>query len=1428
MNQPAISELSEKNPFSYESLLSTRATLTPSAVCWAATSQLYVGCVEGYLLVVDIENLSVSVLFNPAADDAILELKNFYFQALTLSSNGLIAVGKEGVVHCLQIRRTQTSITQTWQLDRPVSAAMVSPDNGTLLLSANTGQIYLLNPGNSDQIEKVLDVLSGSFLTAALLHTDKNICVSLREGGVLELWSSNGSSLGSLPLQTEVTSLACCPIAHYAAVGTASGKVLFIDLNSETQLRLVHEVYLYHSAVAHLVFDQEGHYLLCSGSDLHLYVLDARPSTMFSVIGFIDVPDCVLSLSTQCLSSSEKVNVLVLCASQEDEKNDGSLLMVFSLPLKNIAGPDCVDRNGCLYIVEVFRYIVPIPLTSCALGVNEVFAYCHRQKTLQRFQLPKGTGGLSSQQVVQLNLKEEVKGHLLGPVSLLLSPDCMWLASIGRDGSLRIRSTSSVEDYCELWCHSCCLGGIRTVSFSQDGQTLVTTGFKDGSLLCINFRAVDAYDKKGKRFSQYRQAMSMETAFNSENPILITLPEWDQETPVSCKKTEETEVSSATSIDVTEQDESYLPIASSPTWFESRQEEIVKEDNKQYTETKKNLRETIKELRETIQKMLRENESLPEEQFNLNVEEQKRLDTMVEQEAERVRAEIEQEIIEKCYLRDVMKRERWDSMMIKPRTIRAFHSEMAVKNYPLKERTEKELEEIRRVHNMRKIEKAACKLRDLKKNSSEQEEEQDEEGHEAENTALNGSISAQLGYTSPCIYNQFSLQTVEQRINQIILFQDLIYSIKMAFNSDFEALLKRKLQELKRLQDRNKNIREVMQKLNVKQTLWEPSLTDNEWPERVLIVDDSEIKAEKYLTPEQREQEERERLEKESRLTAQSDDSRERALDDMMEGVLEVKKIDILKVEIPPPEFVVTKADIQWSEEEKKTYKEYEKNVKDLNEEKEKYKRGLEIEIKKLQESIKDATEKFDESLTKLFEKKLTSTLAIYQEELKITYLADSVHTVDEMNNQEQDLKLKLEQLLANKMKTEKDLMRYEDEVEQFQYLYENVVADDKLLDNEFRKGFADQPKHVTDQLYKLFKRRPRVQRLRAQTEHASNLFKQHGPNSFQAPDGLSQMLTAMAEMDAPENMPKGLSPFIWEKFCVVRKAKVESEHRMKMKALNLAEMQAFLHRRSDEDNACLEEIELHFEALQSLRSKRNQHLMNTTVQVVLPQGQVETSTADWTAETAETDFIVLHKSVIDNLKDNIRRLAEQNIASMEARREVRKDIIQLEWEHRVMNKKIEDLNDKKKDMKMLRLSKEDMKCLGKKDQNAYMLEKIIMLEKSIAFMKQTHKRSIHQRMKKLKRINKKMAKIEQSTADFEKELPYLQVTVSELRHIYEAADTEENEAKEREERYQEIIHRRDLADLARAQSEELDILWNEVERLERRNFPSLDQMKYN
>lgn len=55
----------------------------------------------------------------------------------------------------------------------------------------------------------------------------------------------------------------------------------------------------------------------------------------------------------------------------------------------------------------------------------------------------------------------------------------------------------------------------------------------------------------------------------------------------------------------------------------------------------------------------------------------------------------------------------------------------------------------------------------------------------------------------------------------------------------------------------------------------------------------------------------------------------------------------------------------------------------------------------------------------------------------------------------------------------------------------------------------------------------------------------------------------------------------------------------------------------------------------------------------------------------------------------------------------------------------------------------------------------------------------------------------------------------------------EANQAAKREERYQEIVQKKNLEDLARTQAEDLAFLRAEVERLRMKNFPSLDQLKH-
>ncbi|XP_067277323.1 cilia- and flagella-associated protein 43 isoform X2 [Pseudorasbora parva] len=1445
MPTSAVAGLSGDKADSFVPLKQIKTKLCPSAICWSTSSDLYVGCKEGFLLCVNPETLLVAVLYKPQTkvthtDDSEILLQEGSFQSLVLQDCNLFAAGIEGILRKIQIKGNKLEVLQTWALDEAASAICFSPDGETLLLTSNTGCVYRFKPLLMDKTVNILDVLCGDFVAVAPLYTDRSVCLSVRETGDVQLWAlEDGHCMGSISLQTHVTSMACCLVAQCVVVGTATGDVLFVEMTTKQKPRLVHRVHFYHVPVDHLVFDQGGNFLITGASDSRMFVLNARPSKGFEVIGWIEAPGPIVGLSTQYHKESRQVKVLVLCNKSGREINEGNVLLLLTLFVQQLTDlTSCVDVHGRLHedVLHSCLYELPHALCSCVLATNNIFGYCQQRKVLQRFSIPESGEKKASilQDAVQLIPEKEAEGHFLSPAFLQLSPHQAWLATVGRDGLLRICEISTMDRYVQLQCHSCWQDGVGSVCFTPDSQTLITTGLRDGSLVCSRLRLKLSGAGKANAATQHGQSIadSFESVVSTENNVLSKMTDWDSQaqsfTRCTLFHTGEVSLNENMSHEA-EQEENYFASPSSSTWLDGKIDAVLQEEIQQYAETKKNLRRNIKVLRDRIKAMMEENENLADmekleqQEFNLDVEEQQRLQLEGELEVTRVRKEIEMENLAKCYQREVLKRECWDSMQVKGKAIKAFHSENEVKNYPMKERTEKELEELHRVETTRQIELKDSQLQEVILDTVSGEKKEKEEAAE-DSPALTGSLSALYGGINPYLYNQFNLHVREQKINQITLLKDVIYKVKSTFNKEFEAVYKQKEQEINRVREKNKRISEIMTELDLSETLWEPNLSDNECPERALTVTDSEIKVEKYLTPKQKEKEEKLREEdKRQMLAAKSDNTRNQALNVMMGGVLELKKEDVLRMEVPQPEFM-SKPETQWTEEERKSFKEFEKKVKELREEQEKYRKTLETEMKKLLTSIKEATQVFDERLTNLFERKVKSEMVIYQEELKIANLVHSIQTEEEILSREKQLSLKLEKARILKNEIGEELKKHRETFDEFREAYDNTVSEDKLLDKGFRKEFFDIPGHIIDQLYKLYKRRPRVQKMKTQTEN--NLFKEGALLGTAPSDGLSLMMKAMEELDAPENMIEGLDPVVWERFCLARRAKVESEHKVKLKALNLAEMQAFLQRRTDEDEKAQLEIKNLIDELNGLCEEKMRFRLDSMVQIVLQQGQVEVEAEDFIADY--TDALLIHRGVIEDLNSTIRDLGDQKIASMVECKDFRKGIIQQEWDHRRMRMHLEDLSNKARDIQTLRITQEIQDYLNETSNDNMASKQLTTLERTVDLQKTTHQKKIEACKKQIKHLKRQDVQMQEKNAALDLRMADMEITVTERRNILEAVAMGDNQEREAEKNYQDIILRKKLLNIVGAQSEEILVLRAEVEKLRMKNFPSLSQLQYN
>uniref|UniRef100_A0A8C0BKC1 CFA43 protein n=1 Tax=Buteo japonicus TaxID=224669 RepID=A0A8C0BKC1_9AVES len=513
-----------------------------------------------------------------------------------------------------------------------------------------------------------------------------------------------------------------------------------------------------------------------------------------------------------------------------------------------------------------------------------------------------------------------------------------------------------------------------------------------------------------------------------------------------------------------------------------------------------------------------------------------------------------------------------------------------------------------------------------------------------------------------------------------------------------------------------------------------------------------------------------------------------RALNDMMGGVLEVKKEDILKMDIPPPPFISKPEDV-WSDEEKKIFREHEKKVKQLNEEKENYRRALENELKKLEASIQETTQNFDETVCKLSERKVKIEMVIYQEELKIVNLIYALLLDEELDTREVGLHNFL-------MKKEKE----------------------KNLECSFTKEFADVPANLFDELFQLYKHRPKT----PMTEILPGTANPYGDGSGSAEDykdALTLLMKAMDELDSPEHMPNGLDLSMWEHFCLARRNKMESEELVKWMALTLAEMQAFLQRRMDDNEKIKSEIEDIFQELTWLQEEKMKLQLNLTVQFLLKQGQVELES---TKIPDYSDAILINKSVIEELNCSIMAQGQKKIASMVECKEFSKGIFQLEWEHKKMRMQIDDLKQKARDIVTLPISKDRQLFLTVLNYDSRIAHHISVMEQTLGIMDKLHKKNVKNRQKRIKELEKCISLKEQANYELSLELKEMLVSVSERRHIFEAADTRHVSEKIAKQRYREILKQKHLRGLVKEQEEQFEILQAEVERLKSRTFPIL------
>ncbi|KAK0083788.1 hypothetical protein PV325_008218 [Microctonus aethiopoides] len=755
-------------------------------------------------------------------------------------------------------------------------------------------------------------------------------------------------------------------------------------------------------------------------------------------------------------------------------------------------------------------------------------------------------------------------------------------------------------------------------------------------------------------------------------------------------------------------------IDNAKTWTDWMNQQMFLKEEEKCREKKLDIIKRLNVIKVKIQKMLDENEKSPDIQklfiaeFDLAILSRKQKMKLAKEERKDIRLQLEFECASMDKVSDWIKRIFWDPLKVLPKSIFSIFGDKEITNYPTTlddpqqkqmiaawndyyvntntkaEYLSPELELCLLIKNRykptRMDEKSVSFIDSI---LTDDEEYENEDENETEKQACEGNTTYKFIEPSSK-YSQFEDYSFQQFISMSSDMASDIQQLKNYFNSLFERIYEVKQQELALFCERNKKIHYINSELKslfnqtVSEMIIDPEWRYQEHPETIITVTDDEVMAEPYVSVSQQELAKKQAEETEKkRLLSLEDNFREKALLEMMDGVLEVRWENTIKRDISKPECMLTKSPNDYNVEDILAVQKYENDVQTLIQEREKYRIILAADYSKTIKILREEVEKFDSSLQEFSLTKMKIESAIQQLNLirargyiKAFHRLEKHQIINECKQKIVDKENQMQKILEQNHFLHSLLPDLKSHREQ-------LLAKEKMMLKKAKKEFCFLSEVVIELLRQQYKKRPKVVINNASARDFLELGNCviTNTNSKILNYQCAEYLAGVKANDIqPSDLLELIRPHDWSHLIKVRRDKIELEMNLKANWAEINEIECGI----TENNKNIEKLEGNICDLNDHLRQINQDQLvfdiNSEIQLVLTMGQVEIDQSRRIEETKNAVLMPIKE--IQKINDKVLEAADKKLKSMKRSIKFNKGYSLKEWQYNCMKMTIANLTD--------------------------------------------------------------------------------------------------------------------------------------------------------